>query len=607
MLRMYQRQVSAAVGAILGLVIFLPIALLVGAGCLAGFLLLEPRPAEHLLRAVLLGAYLLWLLAPLFGYALTEDYDISKLFTVPVSARFILAGTILGSLIDLGVLMMLPAAAAVVIGFTKSVWGLPIVAAAVGLFLFHALALSQAISLSSAGVLRSRRARDIMVVLIPLLFTGSYVAMQILPRHMAKVNWSRVLEGTTWDVINYLPSGLAARAIGGAARGEYLPALGFLVALGAISVATIYLAGWLVERLYAGEVVSAPVRRREARKPTAEPAAIPERRAEGRPGWLARVGDRLSPAVQAVAAKQLKYLARDPYYKHSLVGMVYALAVMVIVFLRPWDDGAGFANVTDLMLWGGTVFVLMMECQMLFNIFGTEGAAASVLFTFPSARREIVVGKNLALFAAVSAAHVVVAVVLCGLAQKLHLVAAVLVWMGLAAVVLISCGNLVSVFFPIRVVVRGWKIQRQSSSRGIIQGLVSMGTLMVANCLAAPALAAVVVPTYWVSSLWFVVTIPIAVAYVWLLYQISLRLTEAALLRRESEVAAALGREARGRSARTTRLVRHRDAHGERLRQEEGHLLEDEGLLVALDAGEGGEGGLVPGLRAGVSHRGGVM
>jgi ABC-2 type transport system permease protein len=464
MLRMYQRHLSAALGAILGAVIFLPIALLVGGGCLAGFLLLEPRGAVHLLRAVLLGAYLLWLLAPLFGYALTEDYDISKLLVFPLSARLLLAGTILGSVIDLGVLVLLPTMAAVVIGFTKSVWALPIVAAAVGLFLFHALALSQAISLSSAGILRSRRMRDIMVVLVPLLFTSFYVGMQILPRHMAKVNWSRVLEGRTWDVINYLPSGLAARAIGGAARGDYLPALGFLAALGAISVATIYLAGWLVERLYAGEVVSAPVRRREARRPVVEAATGAERRAEARPGWLSWVDDRLSPAVQAVAAKELKYVARDPYFKHSLVMMVYALAVMVIVFLRPWHDEGGLASVSDLMLWGGTAFVLMMECQGLFNIFGTEGAAASVLFTFPSARREIVLGKDIALFAALSAVHVVVAAVLCGLAGKLHLAVAVLVWMELAAVTLISCGNLVSVFFPVRVVVRGWKIQRQSSS-----------------------------------------------------------------------------------------------------------------------------------------------
>lgn len=542
MLRMYQRQLSAAVGAILAAVIFLPIALLVGGGCLAGFLLLEPREAVHLLRGVLLGAYLLWLLAPLFGYALTEDYDISKLLLFPLSARLLLAGTILGSVIDLGVLVLLPTMAAVVIGFTKSVWALPIVAAAIGLFLFHALALSQAISLSSAGILRSRRMRDIMVVLVPLLFTSFYVGMQILPRRMAKVNWSRVLEGPTWDVINYLPSGLAARAIGGAARGDYLPALGFLAALGAISVATIYLAGWLVERLYAGEVVSAPARRR-ARRPTVEAEGEAERRAEARPGWASWVGDRLSPAVQAVAAKEMKYVARDPYYKHSLVMMVYALAVMVIVFLRPWQGEGGLANVGDLMLWGGTAFVLMMECQALFNMFGTEGAAASVLFTFPSARREIVLGKNIALFVAFSAVHVVAAVILCGLARKLYLVAAVLVWMELASVVLISCGNLASVFFPIRVVVRGWKIQRQSSSRGVVQGLLAFAAWGVSNCLAAPVLAAVVVPTYWVSPLWFVVTIPMAVAYVWFLHQTSLRLTETALLRREIEVAEVLGRE----------------------------------------------------------------
>ena len=46
----------------------------------------------------------------------------------------------------------------------------------------------------------------------------------------------------------------------------------------------------------------------------------------------------------------MRYVARDPYYKHALVMMVYALAVMVIVFLRPWQGEAGLANVGDLML-----------------------------------------------------------------------------------------------------------------------------------------------------------------------------------------------------------------------------------------------------------------
>ena len=541
MLRMYQRQMSAAVGAILGIVIFVPLALAVGGGCLAGFLLLEPWGAEHLLRGVLLGAYLLWLLSPLFGYALTEDYDISKLFVFPLSPRLILAGTILGSVIDLGVLILLPTVLAVVIGFTKSVWAFPVVVGSLGLFLFHALALSQAINLSSAGVLRSRRARDIMVVAIPLLLTVFYVGMQALPHRLVRVNWSRVLEGRTWEIINYLPSGLAARAIGGAARGEYVPALGLLLALAAVSVGTLYLAGWLVERLYGGEVVSAPARRRAARPAG---AALPEGAEAARPasrgrlaGWLE---ERLGPAAQAVMDKEVKYFARDPYFKHILVMMVYMLAVLIVVFLRPWHGEGLSLNVGDVTLWAGTGLVLMMESALVFNMFGTEGPAASVLFMFPSSRREIVIGKNLAGFAALSAANVAAAVLLSALARKLYLAPLLLLWMELGTAMLISCGNFVSVLFPARVVVRGWGIRQQSASRGVTQGLVSLAALGVASGLMLPALAAVVVPTYWISLLWLTITIPVAVGYAGFLYRISLRLTEAALLKREIEVAEAL-------------------------------------------------------------------
>ncbi len=521
------------------MVIFLPIALMAGAGCLAGFFLLEPRGAEHLLRAVLLGAYLLWLLSPLFGYALTEDYDISKLFLFPLSARTILAGTILGSVVDLGVLVLLPSMAAVVIGFSKSVWAFPVVVVSLGLFLFHALALSQAINLSSAGMLRSRRARDMMVVVVPLLLTSFYVGMQILPRRLVKANWSRALESQTWETINYLPSGLAARAIGGAARGEYVSALGFLLLLAAVSLGTLYLAGWLVERLYRGEVVSAPARRRAAGAATAARKRGLVREWAARK-WSAWAGGRVPPVVQAVAGKELKYVVRAPYFKHMLVMMVYVLAVLVVVVLRPWHKGGSGLEIGDLALWGGAGVVLMMECQVLFNIFGTEGPAASVLFMFPSARREIVIGKNGAAFAALSGVHLAAAVILCGVARKLQLGAVVFVWMELATVIFMCCGNLVSVFFPVRLVVRGWMIRQQSATRGVTTGLVALAAMGIAGCLALPALAAVVVPTYWANSLWLAVTIPAAVAYAWILYRISLDLTEAALVKREIEIGEAL-------------------------------------------------------------------
>ncbi len=428
--------------------------------------------------------------------------------------------------------------AAVVVGFTKSVWGLPVVVAAVGLFLFHTLALSQAVVLSSAGVLRSRRARDVMVVLFPVLLTAFYVGSQMLPQRLAKVNWSRVLESRTWEVVNYLPSGLAARAIGGAARGEYVSAVGFLVVLAAVAVGTLYAAGWLVELLYAGEEVGTRARRRKA--DVARESAIVERPEGGRVSWLGR---RLSPVVQAVADKELKYIVRDPYFKHMAMMMVYTLAVMIVVILRPWRGEGLTLEVGSATLWGASGFVMMMECQILFNILGTEGPAAGGLFMFPSSRREMVIGKNAAFFAALSGANFAVAAIMCALARELHLALGVFVWMELATVMLISCGNPVSVYFPVRVVVKGWGVRRQSASRGITQGLIYMAALGAAGCLTLPVLAAVVVPTYWISSFWLAVTIPVAVAYASLCYLVSLRVTEAGLLRREVEIAEVLRRE----------------------------------------------------------------
>ena len=77
--RGYRRNMSAAVGAILALVCFLPMSLGIAIGCGAGFLHLPPPNNEHLLRGVLLLVYLIWLLTPLLGYALSETYDITKL------------------------------------------------------------------------------------------------------------------------------------------------------------------------------------------------------------------------------------------------------------------------------------------------------------------------------------------------------------------------------------------------------------------------------------------------------------------------------------------------------------------------------------------------
>src|SRR5947209_1398598 len=168
--RGYRRSMSAAVGASLAILVFMPIALVIAFASAFGFGHLAPPNNEQLLRGVLLVIYLFWVMSPLLGYALSDSYDITKLLLYPVTARQLFTGAILGSLIDFPVLLLLPTLVAILIGFTSGPAALLLVLPAVALFLFHTLSLSQAIMLASAGVLRSRRFRDIATVVIPLFW-----------------------------------------------------------------------------------------------------------------------------------------------------------------------------------------------------------------------------------------------------------------------------------------------------------------------------------------------------------------------------------------------------------------------------------------------------
>jgi ABC-2 type transport system permease protein len=540
--RMYTRQMSAALGVVLLGIVFVPMSLLMAAGATFGFRALPPPYNEHLLRGVLLWIYLMWLLSPIFGYVLTEEYDPSKLFLYPVPPRVILAGVVAGSVLDFGVLMLGPMMLAVVIGFGRSIAAVLLALAAVGLFLFHTLALGQAVNLGTAGLLRTRRARDLMVVLVPLISVVLYVLMQMISHRAMRVNWRGLLQGQTWNILSFLPPGLAARAVGAASGGEYYSALGFLTILALVAAATLYLATWVLELVYAGEVTSGAMRKR----PTAKVGAVGTMRVRealapaSAPGWFGR----LPPVVQAVADKEFKYLVRDPYFRASLVSVAYILVMVVFMFLQPWGKefhwGTGTAGY---LVWGVGTFFLIMQSHLPLNIFGTEGNAASLLFLFPGDRKHILMGKNLALFAALSAVNAGLAVLLTALARQLHLLPLVLLWMELATVMFIAGGNLVSVYLPYRVVMRGWRIQRGSASTSFLYGLAHMATSLAIALVALPVLGAILVPTYWAPPIWLVLTLPVAAAYTAFAYLLSLHLAEQAVQRREPEIAERLARE----------------------------------------------------------------
>jgi hypothetical protein len=180
---------------------------------------------------------------------------------------------------------------------------------------------------------------------------------------------------------------------------------------------------------------------------------------------------------------------------------------------------------------------------LAFNCFGTDGAAAAILFLFPSSRRQILIGKNLTLFTALSLVNLLFMLLLSALAADLQQFGLFFGWMELALLMLLAMGNLISVWFPSRIVLRGWRIRQQSASRGTGYGFLYLGFLFVAFLLLLPVLAALLLPVYLVGAAWFLLSLPLALAYVAGLYLLSLHLGEGLLLQRETTMIARLSAE----------------------------------------------------------------
>jgi ABC-2 type transport system permease protein len=362
----------------------------------------------------------------------------------------------------------------------------------------------------------------------------------MLARQLIHVDWVRFLRSRTWEAISFLPPGLAARSIAAAGRGELPVALGFLLGLLVCSAATVYLAGWLIERVYAGEVIS-PIRQRRgvsgqgSEKTRPAPRTLTPGPRPQTPSFL-----RLPPVVEAVVEKEVKYILRDPYFKIALMNLVYLLLVVGFTMLGRRGDGE-LQGVRPGLIWGATGWVLLSEMQLLFNLFGTDGAAAAVLFLYPSSRRQMLIGKNLTLFAALSVVNLTLVLILTAFGGALAMFGPLFCWMELALAVFVAIGNVVSIWFPVRVVLQGWRIRQQSASRGCGYSFLYLGVAVLAFLLLLPVLGALLTPTFWVEPVWYALSIPVAIAYAAGLYLLSLRLAEPLLLERERVMIDRLG------------------------------------------------------------------
>lgn len=538
--RGYRRNRMKAVGAILSLVVFLPLSL--GAAFAVHWVAgAHPSLAPALTRAALTVVYLLWAVTPLLGFNLNESYDLTKLFTYPVSPRRIFLGSVLGSLLDLPVLLTLPTFVVLWSLFSPSLGAGVVNALALVLFLLHTLALGQAITLALIGFLRSRRFRDITIVLFPLFGMAYYIGQRVFFYQAGPGVFPRLLHSPAWRVADWLPPGYAASGLSAAAAGDW-PAL--LLRLGALALAcvlTFRVSATVLKTLYLGD-----------RGPSvARPASVGAM-TQGRPALSAGFSGLpgIVPAeIAAVATKEFLYLGREPQYKAMAVQALYTLVAIAVPLLLPATAHGSPAQTLnyfgDWLLFGFSATLLLSLLPLLFNLWGGEGAAITVLFSFPTRRRSLLLGKNLAHGSLLLILNVVGLTLVAGLTGRWGALPLALVWTLLAAPVLLAAGNLVSVRFPHRMLVRGQRWSRGGTATAgdsnsgcafTFLYLLAYGATFVA---LLPAALAVLLPRIlgW-SPLWYALTLPLALIYAGALYAILLGQAETWLLAREPEIAA---------------------------------------------------------------------
>lgn len=532
--RGYQRSSTAAAGVILGLLVFLPLVALAAIGSYMAYVNTEPGVAQNILRGVLLGAYAFWLISPMMGFAVNESFDVTKLFVYPITVRQILIGAIAGSILDFPVLFLLPTLFSAFLGFATG--GLPTVIIALALFLFlgHTLCLGQSIVLATSGMLRSRRYRDLLMVLIPLISIAFYFVQEMSRRGSLHVDWQGVTQSRTWQVLGFLPPGITARAIVAAREGDLEFALMCCGVLVVLTVATVFLAAALIQKVYAGETDVIRIKTRLEPAKSRPATTITSSAVERLPFGL-----RLSPAAEAVYHKEVRYMSRDPSFKAALMNLAYTLLVAVFMVMpRPGHDLP-----VRIIIWPATCIVLMSEMRFFFNLFGTEGAAATLFFLYPASRRDMLIGKNAIYLLVGVLINLVLTVVICIISKTVAELPYLLFWMVMATGFFVAAGDIISVLFPMRVVTKGHKVKQMGAGQGCAFGMFYLGMSLATLVALGPVILAILLPRLWLGMSWLALTLPLAVAYVVAAMVISLRLAERLLLEREMDVMRKLGAE----------------------------------------------------------------
>lgn len=534
--RGYTRSASAVVGLVFGMFFMLVLAVLLGAGTALGYLALARQLAAQLLFIVLAGLYVFWAVFPLLRYTLNEGLDVTKLQIYPVTRAEQMAGLVLSTLLDVATLGLLALFIAIIIGWHASPLAVVITVLALAVAYVHIIGFSQVVLAALMGMLRSRRYRDLAVIVAALFGISCSLISQFSGRLAARLDAQTLRQLHLDTYLQWTPPGMSARAIVLADAGDIAPALLWLAF--ATALLPVMLIAWA--RILEHGITS-------VESATETPGRKARRAASTTAG---RRGIRLLPEpVAAIAVKDARYFWRDPQIKASLLSSLFVLVIIVASrFYGPDSVGRGVpeagpygaAALGALQVFFAPLPALIIILNLSLNAFGLEREGLQMLLLAPVPPLQVFWGKNLAAGLLAFVTEIVLTVIVAALTQSWAYAPLAIAGGAAAILVMMGFGNVTSVLMPFRA--RRMRIGSgnfSSSEGGCLRSILTMVALFITMLALAPVAAAIAVPLVLQEPVWLAVALPGALLYGLLVHQVTTRLIASRFVRRAPEILAA--------------------------------------------------------------------
>jgi ABC-2 type transport system permease protein len=285
----------------------------VAAGTFAELASLRHNAAAVDLTAALFTTFAFgWLILPLLAFGLDSTLDPATLALYPVKTRPLMIGLLAASATGAWPLANLIGALGVTVGLAHGPLAVVIAIIAAVLQVLFCITLARCVTTAMAGLLRSRRGRDLAALEIIPIFGLYETFAQVLPRAVARHELTAASFAGVDAWLRWLPPGLAAHAVQDASAGQAGTALARLLLAAAVIAALC----WLWGRSLSRALVTADTSTQAA---VVKSGALP---------FGTGLFGRRGKLTGTVAARSLIYQRREPT---SMIYWGITLVIMVVV------------------------------------------------------------------------------------------------------------------------------------------------------------------------------------------------------------------------------------------------------------------------------------